>query len=365
MGRRIVSSHESADTPHSSNASSQSRSTSAASSSVSTGNAAGRKISSSKERRNTGEKNTGMTRTRTARAVASHTVTADGDTVRHGFVDARRMPSEDALSATLNETAGALGLPVRPKIVDFDARLKERRRAGRRVLALRLTAIIASLVAICALAWLLFLSPVFRLETSQISVTGGNAWVSRDDILAIADKQSGKSLFLVSSKDVVTQLQNIPGVTEAQVSKKFPKSLSVSVKAQQPAAMLKTASSGLVAVDDQGRILNTVGDVSTEGIPVIEVKDVTRSLDNKAIQEALKVLGSLSSSMRGSITKVTAATQDSITTELNGGEHVVVWGDSSDLELKKAIVDKILSDPNVIGDKTQVDVSAPSRPIIK
>ena len=79
----------------------------------------------------------------------------------------------------------------------------------------------------------------------------------------------------------------------------------------------------------------------------------------------MKILGGLSDATRGSITKVTADTQDSITTELDGGAHVVIWGDSSDLKLKKVIVDKILSDPNVIGDKTQVDVSAPSRPIIK
>lgn len=277
----------------------------------------------------------------------------------------RRMPSEDIVARTLEETAGTLGVPTRPKVVDFNARLKERRRANVRVVVARVASVVAAVGVLTALVWLLFFSSVFRLETSGISVSGNNAWVSRDDIIAIAERQSGKSLLLVSSDDVVDQLKNIPGVTEASAVKKFPKSLSVTVKAQQPAAMLKDSGDGLVAVDSKGRVLNTVGDVSTDGIPVIEVKSVSDSLDSKAIKEALKVLGGLSDSMRGSITKVTAATQDSITIELNGGEHVVVWGDSSDLALKKAIVDKILSDPKVIGDKKQVDVSAPSRPIIK
>ena len=40
--------------------------------------------------------------------------------------------------------------------------------------------------------------------------------------------------------------------------------------------------------------------------------------------------------MRNSITKVTAETQDSITTEINGGDRVIVWGDSSGLKLKKS-----------------------------
>ena len=77
----------------------------------------------------------------------------------------------------------------------------------------------------------------------------------------------------------------------------------------------------------------------------------------------MKVLDSLPESMRRQITKVTAETQDSVTTELNDGEHSVVWGDSSNIELKKADVDKILSDPNVIGDKKQVDVSSPFHPV--
>ena len=119
------------------------------------------------------------------------------------------------------------------------------------------------------------------------------------------------------------------------------------------------------AVDSKGRVLNSVSGVSVEGIPVIEVQNVDASLSRRPIKEALKILSSLPESMRNSITKVTAATQDSITTELNGGDRVIVWGDSSDLKLKKAVVDKIVNDPNVIGDKHNVDVSAPLRPIIK
>lgn len=121
----------------------------------------------------------------------------------------------------------------------------------------------------------------------------------------------------------------------------------------------------MTAVDSKGRVLNSVSGVSVEGIPVIEVQNVDASLSRRPIKEALKILSSLPESMRNSITKVTAATQDSITTELNGGDRVIVWGDSSDLKLKKAVVDKIVNDPNVIGDKHNVDVSAPLRPIIK
>ncbi|WP_420829347.1 cell division protein FtsQ/DivIB [Bifidobacterium miconis] len=323
--------------------------------------AAARAAASASGRKTTGAGRANGGRTVAAKASKSNGVRRDG----RGFVDARRMPSEDMVTKTLRETSGMLGIPTRPKVIDFSARLKEKRKAGVRVIALRVAAAVAALAVVCSLVWLLFFSPVLRLETGDISVTGGNEWVSRDEILAIADKQSGKSLLLVSAKDVRAQLTNIPGVTEADVTKRYPHGMAVKVSAQQPAAMLKASDSQMVAVDSKARVLNTVGHTSTKGIPVIEVKDVTASLENKSVKEALKVLGGLPDAMRKTITKVTAGTQDSITTELNGGEHVVVWGDSSDLELKMAIVDKILSDPKVIGDKTQIDVSAPSRPIIK
>ena len=161
----------------------------------------------------------------------------------------------------------------------------------------------------------------------------------------------------MSNNDVEKKIKEIPGVTSAQSKKKLPDSLEVTIKAQKPAAMLKTGKDSMTAVDSKGRILNSVSGASVDGIPVIEVKDVETSLSNRSIKEALKILSS--------ITKVTAETQDSITTEINGGDRVIVWGDSSGLKLKKAVVDKIINDPNVIGDKHNVDVSAPLRPIIK
>ncbi|MBT1164151.1 cell division protein FtsQ/DivIB [Bifidobacterium felsineum] len=280
------------------------------------------------------------------------------------FVDARALHSEDYVAETLRQTTSSLGVASRPKVVDFTARAKERRKASARVIAIRAAVAAIAVLLISALTWLLLFSSVFRLESKAISVSGANEWVSTATIRAIADKQSGKSLFLVSSSDVEQQLKSIPGVSEAKVSKHFPKSMSVVIRSQKPTAMLKSGDT-LTAVDDQVRVLNSVKNADVDGIPVIEVKDVETSLKNRSIKGALTILGALPESMRKQITKVTVATQDSVTTTLNDGEHVVVWGDSSQLKLKMAEVDKILNDPNVIGNYKQVDVSAPSRPILK
>lgn len=282
------------------------------------------------------------------------------------FVDARLLPKLDFVKKTLSQTSGSLGMMARPRMANFRERLKERKSAYlqftlKRLLIVLLVAIVAS-----ATAWLLFFSPIFLLKSSDISISGSNEWVSKQRIYLIASTQVNKSLFLVSSQEVIGQLNDIPGVTEAKVTKDFPHGLNIVIRAQRPAAMLKTKdSSKLTAVDAKGRVLNAVANVSIKGIPVIEVANGAKIFNNRAVLEAVKIVSSLPESMRARVTKVSAKTQDSVETELGDIKRTIIWGNSSQLELKKAIVAKIIDDPSKMGDKKQLDVSSPVRPILK
>lgn len=282
------------------------------------------------------------------------------------FVDARLLPKLDFVRKTLSQTSGSLGMITRPRIINFRERLKERKSAYLQFTVKRILAILAVIASVSAIVWFLFFSPVFLLKSNDISISGSNEWVSEQKIASIASTEVGKSLFLVSSQEVINQLNDIPGVTEAKVSKNFPNGLHVSVHAQRPAAMLKTRDSNkLTAVDAKGRVLNAVAQVPTQGIPVIEVSNVQRSLNNRAVLEAVKIVSSLSESLRARVTKVSAKTQDSVETELGDVKKTIIWGNSSQIELKKAIVAKIIDDPSKIGNKRSLDVSAPVRPILK
>lgn len=294
------------------------------------------------------------------------------NTSKNTFVDARRLSVVDFVKQTLRSTAGPLGIVSRPKVIDFSAREKEKKFASLRTILLRLLYSFLIIASITLLCWILFFSPVFRLKSENISILGSNEWVSEQKISSIASNQVNKSLFLVSSQEIIEQLNNIPGVTEAKVSKKFPQGLQITVRAQKPAAMLKShGSEKLTAVDVKGRVLNAVENVPTTGIPVIEVTDVHKSLNSKAVREALKIVSSLSEDFRSHVMRVSARTQDSVETEISSTvsnveiHRVIVWGDSSDLDLKKAIVDVIINDPSKIGNRQRLDVSAPARPILK
>lgn len=291
---------------------------------------------------------------------------------KNTFVDARRLSVVDFVKQTLRSTNGPLGIVSRPKVIDFSAREKEKKFASLRTILLRLLYSFLIIASITLLCWILFFSPVFRLKSENISILGSNEWVSEQKISSIASNQVNKSLFLVSSQEIIEQLNNIPGVTEAKVSKKFPQGLQITVRAQKPAAMLKShGSEKLTAVDVKGRVLNAVENVPTTGIPVIEVTDVHKSLSSKAVREALKIVSSLSEDFRSHVMRVSARTQDSVETEISSTvsnveiHRVIVWGDSSDLDLKKAIVDVIINDPSKIGNRQRLDVSAPARPILK
>lgn len=309
-----------------------------------------------------------VSNTAAKRTVESHAGTVNGRVSRSepgSFVDARKLASEDLVAKTLQESAGTFGMAARPKVVDFTARAKERKRVNARIIVGRILIALASVLVVVGLGWLLFFSPVLKLNATQISVEGLNGWVSESEVRSLAVEQVDRSLLLVDTSKIASQAKSIPGVFDAKVSREFPHGLAISLTTQRPAAMLKTPSGTVAAVDAQYRVLNVISQSDSVGIPVIEVGDIESSVKNRSVKEAVKVLDALPESMRKQITKVTAKTQDSVTIELNDGEHSVVWGDSSNIELKKADVDKILSDPNVIGDKQQVDVSSPYHPVLR
>ncbi|WP_260804432.1 MULTISPECIES: cell division protein FtsQ/DivIB [Bifidobacterium] len=301
-----------------------------------------------------------------SKSVTSKSAESRSTSSAGGFVDARTIPPDRPVSGRIgtDQEDQGLGIFVRPKVLDFQARVREKKKVSRRLVLIRTGVVLLVMALIAGLAWLFFLSPVFRLQTDKIGVSGGNAWVSNDRVASIVARQGDRSLLLISTNGVEEEISGMAGVTDAKVRKSFPHGLEVSFDAQEPTAVFKDAQDKLTAVDRQGRVLNTVSK-PVKGVPVIQVSTVNRAQQDQAVRQTLRILSTMPEAMRHSVTKVTAETQDSITTELDQGKHVIIWGDGSDLKLKQAVVDKIINDPSKIGDKHQLDVSAPLRPIVK
>ena len=283
--------------------------------------------------------------------------------VSHDFVDARSMNTNASVAERLNEQQfGGSGMMARPKVVDFPERLREKRKAHRRRI-IRYVCVVALIVALVGtLIWGLLFSPMLLLRKDGITVQGTNTWVSSGEVSELAQAQVGKSLLLINTEQIEDKIGALPGVTSANATKQYPHGLNITVKAEVPAAVLKS-SSGLTAVDREGRTLNAVN-ASVKGIPVIQVRNTQDGLSDKAVKEALKILGSLDESMRQRINKGEAKTQDSVTVTTSDG-YTIIWGNSSELALKKAVVSELLKNPKQLGGAKTINVAAPDKAIIK
>ncbi|MDD6373139.1 MAG: FtsQ-type POTRA domain-containing protein, partial [Bifidobacteriaceae bacterium] len=283
----------------------------------------------------------------------------------HAFVDPLEMePRVPDDSPVLSEPT------VRHKTSHSRRRLDERHRAMRSYV-LRRVLIGVFIVAVVAFGvWLTLFSSVFRYDASQATVSGGNQWVDTSRINDIIDENNGKSLFLVNANDMASRIDQVVGVSDVTVQRQFPNTVSVSFTADTPAAVLHvTTDNELVPVNAEGEQLQQQSDESAyDGIPRIDVTDANAAKDDDAIAESVKVMDGFSDSLRPRVTGTTAPTRDSITSTIDDGV-TVVWGDSSDIDFKVSVVEKIIAKKDG-GDAdfqsvTSINVSSPDSPIVK
>ena len=213
--------------------------------------------------------------------------------------------------------------------------------------------------------WALIFSPWFKIRSQAVRISGVNKWVSVTTIEKYTNPLIDRSLITILESQLEQQLDNIPGIAAAKVTKEYPHGLIVKLTEETPTALLYTEDKkNYVPVDSQARRLRTVK-LSEVGIPIINVPTVKSGLRNETVQQSIKVLAALDKDLRSHITSTEAKTQDSITTVLDSG-YTVVWGNASSMSTKENIVTAIIAQLQAEGTATgTIDVSAPSRPIVK
>lgn len=256
-------------------------------------------------------------------------------------------------------------LRIRTKKIDFEERKKEQRAARRRYWFIRIGIGIVSFSLVSFILWALIFSPWFKIRSQAVRISGVNKWVSVTTIEKYTNPLIDRSLITILESQLEQQLDNIPGIAAAKVTKEYPHGLIVKLTEETPTALLYTEDKkNYVPVDSQARRLRTVKQAEV-GIPIINVPTVKSGLRNETVQQSIKVLAALDKDLRSHITSTEAKTQDSITTVLDSG-YTVVWGNASSMSTKQKIVTAIIAQLQAEGTATgTIDVSAPSRPIVK
>lgn len=277
------------------------------------------------------------------------------------------VPASDTAAADSSPDVDSTSydLHVRSKVVNITERRREYAHSRFAYWGIRIAGTVLAAALVIFSAWGLFFSPWLKLHSDEIHLESDSKWVSPQTITGIAQTQVDRSLLIVSDSDLAKQIDDIPGIASARVTKDFPHGLTITVKEETPVVQLRVENTNkYVAMDAQARQITT-RDSAAKGIPVIDVLTVKSGLLDRAVQQGIAVLASLESNYRTQIVQVKAATQDSITTKLSNG-YTIVWGNSSAMETKQKIVTEIIK--KLKKQKTtvsKIDVSAPSRPIIK
>lgn len=228
------------------------------------------------------------------------------------------------------------------------------RRRRRALIAGAVVTVLLLLGALSAAIWL----PALRLQ--EVSVTG-LGYVPEQEVREVIDPHLGSSVLLLPTDTISEELTAIPGVAQAQVERRWPRGVEVSVTEAQPVAQLTRADGTTAVVDAVGTELPAA---AAEGAELVPLTVAATAQDPDGTAEALsEVLAEIPEPLRSGVQDMTASSPSDVTLTLSleeAGTKTVVWGDARDSELKATVVQALLPEPGTV-----IDVSSPVAPVTR
>lgn len=269
----------------------------------------------------------------------------------------RNVSTYSASGRRLSATPAPVAAPVPVVSTTSLARFAERARARRTIARRQVLGISGAVVAVLALAWLLFFSPVLALDTDQVTVTGAGSVVAVDKVTDVVDARADVPLPRLDTVTMRDEILDVPGVREARVMRDWPHGISVTIVAREPVAAVPDEG-GFALLDMDGVQVGRV-DSAPKGLPVVDVPVG----EKRTLAAVLSVLEQLPDDLLAEVRSVAARTQDTVTMKLRDGVRVD-WGSAARTPLKIAVLSTILSSKEG-KDVKVVDVSAPQLPVTR
>lgn len=208
-----------------------------------------------------------------------------------------------------------------------ERRIAVRKDAGRRRLK-RLVLLVV--VAAVALAGVIVLrSPV--LDVDDVTVAG-TAHLAADDIRAAAGIRQGSPLLLADLGDAAADIERLPWVADAEVTRDLPGRVHVEVREREAVAVVSGGGTA-VLVDVDGRVLEEATAAATPFVQVLAPEAPPapgRSIDPDLVA-AVELAGRLRINPAGAVAAVRL--EPSLRLQLAEG-GVAELGDASDLDAK-------------------------------
>ena len=207
-------------------------------------------------------------------------------------------------------------------------------------------------------AYLLGWSQIFTVKTVQ--VVGSPNALSEGDILKMSQVKIGGQLARINTRSTKENIQEIRWIREVDISRNWiDGKVRISVKAREPIAYFNTEQVEGQTIDSQGELFVLPG-FSNPELPVISSATPAGAL------EANELFTTFPDDFRRSITSMVATTSSSflLNATLKGRNIKIRWGDSAEMNLKIAAIDRLLALPE--NKKiTVIDLLAPHAPVVR
>lgn len=227
-------------------------------------------------------------------------------------------------------------------------------RFAERVRARRWSRIKVVLVALLVVAvvlaagWAVLFSQLLAVRSVRVVGVGR---LSSAQVEAAAAVPVGEPLARVDTGAVARRVGALPAVRSVTVARRWPRTLTISVRERVPAAVAARGTS-YVLVDRTGVSFDTVP-VRPPGLALV---DVPAGLGRAGLRAALDVLAATPAALRAQVVVVQAGADEQVTLQLTRG-RTVVWGSPDGSRRKAVVLDALLA------RRARVyDVSAPDAP---
>lgn len=214
------------------------------------------------------------------------------------------------------------------------------------------------LAAIAAVAWMVAMSPLFRLRTLTVS---GTRHLTHADVARLGGIGPRTNVLRLSPASLEDRIEREPWVRSVQISRSLPGTLSIVVSERQAAA--RTSTGWIVSAD--GVVLGRAASTST--LPLIWTTERLQAGQVVRSERApgLLVAAGLTFGLRGRVARIDVDARGAVTLLLRDGTRVI-YGDASSLAAKARALAGVLRWARAHGvEGGLVDVSAPSAPALR
>jgi cell division protein FtsQ len=217
-----------------------------------------------------------------------------------------------------------------------------------------------ALLALGAVAWVLWGSPLLAVRTVQVD---GVSTLPAAEVREIAGVADGTPLLRVDVSAARARVAQLPQVDSVEVARGWPNTVVITVVERKPVAVVGTPGRRSL-VDADGILFDTITGDAPAGVVPLDVANP--GSDDPPTMAALGALVALPADVRHRVAGAQAASAEDVSMTLDDGT-LVRWGTAADTEAKAAALAAILDqiEAQTLEPADTIDVSTPDAVVLR